>query len=55
MKDIEKLDHVLDMLYRAWTDKGPAAYYHDHVKRGLKKSWPTLYIAMEQFVREWEQ
>jgi glycine/D-amino acid oxidase-like deaminating enzyme len=36
-------------LFKAWRDEGPNPAYHRAMKAKLKKEWPTLYNAVQNF------
>lgn len=44
--------HSVAKLVSVWTDKGVEPKYHDQMLKMLAHSWPVLYDAINQIVRE---
>lgn len=51
--DVERLKELLDPIVKAFTVQGPVPAYHEYVKNGLKKEWPTLYRAIDRAANEY--
>ncbi len=37
-----------DKVEEAWTNPGPAPWYHEYVKEQLARMWPSLYKALQE-------
>jgi hypothetical protein len=45
--EIQRLRNQLEPIVKAFTVPGMFPGYHEHVKRGLKREWSTLYKAID--------